>query len=188
MPPQGTSSRAAPRVASHRGPGVLYIPCFLGPVQGKIRLTCHPNGGLLLVFRVTRAFAASRDPPPPLPVGRIEPENSPSFKLERYAGIAVSEGIRGRSRKDIHFQARHAAGRLRLPCRAHGAASSLARRRHPQHALRADWITQCHPQLASSGTIRRNSLSRSSASPSCSAHGTVSAGTRVNQEFLYLGV
>jgi hypothetical protein len=90
-------------------------------------------------------------PPPPLLAGRIETENSPSFKLERYAGIAVSEGIRGRSRKDIHFQARHAAGRLRLPCRAHGAASSLARRRHPQHALGADWTTLCHPQLASSG-------------------------------------
>jgi hypothetical protein len=146
MPPQGTSSRAAPRVASHRGPGVLYIPCFLGPVQGKIRLTCHPNGGLMLVFRVTRAFAASRDPrrrPCWLAGSRLRTAPPSSSK----AGIAVSEGIRGRSRKDIHFQARHAAGRLRLPCRAHGAASSLARRRHPQHALRADWITQCHPQL-----------------------------------------
>jgi hypothetical protein len=150
MPPQGTSSRAAPRVASHRGPGVLYIPCFLGPVQGKIRLTCHPNGGLLLVFRVTRAFAASRDPPPPLLAGRIEPENSPSFELERYAGIAVSKRIRARSRKDIHFQACRAACRLRLPCRADTAASSRASRRDPQHALRADLITLRHPQLASS--------------------------------------
>jgi hypothetical protein len=149
MPPQGTSSRAAPRVASHRGPGVLYIPCFLGPVQGKIRLTCHPNGGLLLVFRVTRAFAASRDPPPLL-AGRIETENSPSFKLERYAGIPVNEGSGGQWRKDIHFHAHRAACRLRLPCRAHDAASSQARRRHPQHALGADWITLCHPQLASS--------------------------------------
>jgi hypothetical protein len=65
--------------------------------------------------------------------------------------------------ENIQPQARHAAGRLRLPPRdqARSYASSLAAGRDPQHSLRARRLALRHPQLAPS--LRSLSTCRSAA-------------------------
>ena len=75
-------------------PGVLYIPCFLCSLQGKIPLPCPPNGVLLLVFRVPPGFLGhpSRDyrPRGARIAHRLQPGASHGESYARAAAIACS--------------------------------------------------------------------------------------------------